>query len=156
MLLELIVILLGHRCPNLFKTFILQVATVVSSTMERFLSDNPAPSSTHTDDAAVKKAEPGPLSMHIKESLHPNERDPHSHSVYQHIISGRALPSKISRETKYNMKYSNAIAVVASLATFYSQAVKARAILDKDLMIREVADNACVTVTVTSSSIILS
>ncbi|MDI1493580.1 MAG: hypothetical protein OHK93_005371 [Ramalina farinacea] len=46
------------------------------------------------------------------------------------------------------MKYSNAIAVVASLATFYSQAVKARAILDKDLMIREVADNATNVITV--------
>ena len=52
------------------------------------------------------------------------------------------------------MKYSNAIAAFASLATFYSQAVEARAILDNDLMTREVANNACVTVT--SSSILLS
>ena len=53
------------------------------------------------------------------------------------------------------MKYSNAIAVAASLATLYSQAVEARAILDNDLMTRDVANNAYVTVTVTSSSILL-
>ena len=50
--------------------------------MERISFENPAPSSTHTDDVAVKKAEPGSLSTHIKESLYPNERDPHCHSVY--------------------------------------------------------------------------
>ena len=50
------------------------------------------------------------------------------------------------------MKFSNAIAAAASLITFYSQAVEARAIFDSDLMTREATNNAFVTVTPSSIS----
>lgn len=40
------------------------------------------------------------------------------------------------------MKFSNTIVAAASLVTFYSQAVEARAIIDNDLILRDVANNA--------------
>ena len=94
MLLELTLILLGVDVTSFSRHSSYKVTMVVSSTMERLSSDNSAPSSARIGDAAVKKAELGTLSMHIKEGIYPNEKDPHNHSVHQHIISPGTLPSK--------------------------------------------------------------